>query len=120
MRFYDFDSREIVPPTGMLDLEVDPKMAWALANRGRFPVDVNRAPREMLLRVPGFGTRSVSRILDARRHRALRYDDLVRIGCVMRHAQPFITVPGWTPGARLDDAHLRARFARRPEQLTLL
>lgn len=119
MRFYDFGPDEIVTRTGMLDLEVDPKTAWALAHRGQFPVDVNRAPREMLLRVPGFGTRSVSRILDARRHRAMRYEDLVRIGCVMRHARPFISVPGWTPGALLDDAALRARLAPAPEQLSL-
>ena len=57
---------------GMLDLEVDPKLAWALAHRDQFPVEVNRASREMLLRVPGFGTRSVDRMLAARRHRTLR------------------------------------------------
>jgi putative DNA modification/repair radical SAM protein len=119
MRFYEFQPGEIVPPAGMLDLEVDPKMAWALAHRDRFPVDVNRAPREMLLRVPGFGTKSVARIVDARRHRTLRYEDLLRIGCVMRHARPFVVLPGWSPGARLDDAHLRARFAPGGEQLSL-
>jgi putative DNA modification/repair radical SAM protein len=119
MRFYEFAAAEIVPPKGMLDLEVDPKMAWALANRGSFPVDVNRAPREMLLRVPGFGTRSVKRILEARRHRTLRYEDLIRIGCVMRHAQPFISVPGWSPRALPDDENLRARFAPKAEQLSL-
>jgi len=119
MRFYEFDAAEIVPGAGMLDLEVDPKMAWALSHRDRFPVEVNRAPREMLLRVPGFGTRSVARILEARRHRTLRYEDLVRLGCVLRHAQPFIVLPGWRPGSSLDDANLRARFAPRAEQLSL-
>jgi putative DNA modification/repair radical SAM protein len=119
MRFYEFAPAEIVSDKGMLDLEVDPKMAWALANRASFPVDVNRAPREMLLRVPGFGTRSVKRILDARRHRTLRYEDLTRIGCVLRHAQPFISVPGWSPRALPDDANLRARFAPPAEQLSL-
>ena len=119
MRFYEFSPGEIAPQGGMLDLEVDPKMAWALAHREHFPVDVNRAPREMLLRVPGFGTKSVARMLEARRHRTLRYGDLLRMGCVLRHAQPFITLPGWSRAPGLDDAHLRARFAAKPEQLSL-
>ncbi|RYE46590.1 MAG: putative DNA modification/repair radical SAM protein [Hyphomicrobiales bacterium] len=119
MRFYEFDPTEIVSTAGMLDLEVDPKTAWALANRGRFPVDVNKAAREALLRVPGFGTKSVARILEARRHRTLRYEDLVRMGCVLRHAQPFITLPGWSAARLLDDANLRARYAPAPEQLSL-
>jgi putative DNA modification/repair radical SAM protein len=119
MRFYGFDAAEIAPPSGMLDLEVDPKMAWALAHREMFPVDVNKAAKEALLRVPGFGTKSVQRIVAARRHRAVRYEDLVRIGCVLRHAQPFITLPGWTPRALPDDERLRLRFAPPPQQLSL-
>jgi putative DNA modification/repair radical SAM protein len=119
MRFYGFDAEEIAPPTGMLDLAVDPKMAWALANRQMFPVDVNKAPKETLLRIPGFGVKSVQRVLAARRHRTLRYEDLVRIGCVLRHAQPFITLPGWSPRALPDDDRLRDRFAPAPEQLSL-
>ncbi|WP_108262376.1 putative DNA modification/repair radical SAM protein [Mangrovicoccus ximenensis] len=93
MRFYGFEAAEIAPPAGMLDLEIDPKLAWALAHRGQFPVAVNRAPREMLLRVPGFGPRSVDRILAARRHREVRYEDLVRIGCNLKNARPFISLP---------------------------
>ncbi len=119
MRFYGFEAAEIAPPAGMLDLEIDPKLAWALANRGQFPVAVNRAPREMLLRVPGFGPRSVDRILAARRHREVRYEDLVRIGCNLKNARPFISLPGWSPGALPDAAQLRARFASPPEQLSL-
>lgn len=119
LRFYGFNVAEVTPPGGMLDLAVDPKTAWALANRGQFPVDVNRASREMLLRVPGFGTRSVDRILTARRHKSLRYEDLIPIGAVLRHARPFITLPGWSPRAQLDDANLRARYAPAPEQLSL-
>lgn len=119
MRFYGFAAAEIAPPSGMLDLEIDPKLAWALAHRGLFPVNVNRAPREMLLRVPGFGALSVQRILEARRHRTLRYEDLLAIGCVVRHAEPFITLPGWSPRALPDAANLRARFAPAPAQLSL-
>jgi len=119
MRNYGFDATEIAPPTGMLDLEIDPKLAWALSHRALFPVDVNRASREMLLRIPGIGPRSVDRILRARRHRTLRYEDLLAIGCVLKHAEPFITLPGWSPRSLPDDANLRARFAPAPEQLSL-
>ena len=119
IRHYGFEAAEIAPAKGMLDLEIDPKLAWALAHREMFPVDVNRAPAELLLRVPGIGTRSVGRILAARRHRRLRYEDLVAIGCVIRHAEPFITLPGWSPRHLPDDANLRARFAPPPQQLSL-
>lgn len=120
MRFYGFGVEEIIPAAGLLDLAIDPKLAWAIAHRGLFPLDVNRAGREMLLRVPGFGVRTVDRILAARRHRRLAYDDLLRIGAVMKKAQPFITCGGWSPGGLTDSADLRARFAPPPEQLVLL
>ena len=99
MRFYGFEAEEIAGATrgGNLDLEVDPKLAWALANRHNFPVDVNRADRETLLRVPGLGTRSVGRILTTRRHRTLRYDDLRRMGANLKQARPFITLLDWQP-----------------------
>ncbi len=80
MRFYGFSADEIVDPkAGMLDLDMDPKLAWALRHRERFPVDLNKAPREMLLRVPGLGSKAVERILSTRRVRALRSDDLGRL-----------------------------------------
>ena len=122
LRFYGFGVEEIVAGAreGNLDLDLDPKLAWALRHRALFPVDVNRAAREMLLRVPGFGTRSVDRILAARRHHALRYDDLLRIGAPMRKAAPFITAIGWSPRGLTDSNDLRARFAPPPEQLQLL
>ena len=121
MRFYGFEAAEIASatPGGMLDLAVDPKLGWALAHRAQFPVDVNRAPREMLLRVPGFGTKTVDRIIAARRQRTLGWDDLVRIGALMGKAQPFVTLPGWSPGALTDSENLRARYAPAPDQLSL-
>ena len=110
MRFYGFEAAEITTDAaGNLDLEIDPKTAWALANRARFPVDVNRAPREALLRVPGLGVRSVNRILRARRHRRLRLDDLARLAVPLRRAAPFLTAADHTPGASLDSARLPAR-----------
>ena len=122
LRFYGFDISEITQgrPDGNLDLGIDPKLAWALSNRHLFPVDVNRADREMLLRVPGLGVKTVGRILTARRHRTLRYDDLTRMGASLKKARAFITLAGWTPGKLTDTNDLRARFAPPPEQLSLL
>jgi len=122
MRFYGFDAAEITgaAPGGNLDLALDPKLAWALAHRALFPLDVQRAPREALLRVPGFGTRTVQRVLATRRHRTLRWADLQRMGANLKHARPFITLADWQPGRLTDAADLRARFAPPPEQLQLL
>ncbi len=122
LRFYGFDLDEITGATqdGNLDLQIDPKLAWALKHRGLFPLDVNRASREMLLRVPGFGVKTVKRILTTRRHRALRYEDITRMGASMKKARAFVTAGGWSPRALTDSADLRARFAPPPEQLSLL
>lgn len=122
VRFYGFSTDEIATgaTTGNLDLEIDPKLAWALQNRGLFPLDINRATREMLLRVPGFGVRTVDRIIAARRDRSLRFEDLTRLGALMKKARPFISLPGWTPRGLIDSAGLRARFAPPPQQLSLL
>jgi putative DNA modification/repair radical SAM protein len=122
MRFYDFAPEEIARTAsdGMLDLDIDPKLSWALKNRGRFPVDVNRADREILLRVPGLGTKSVKRILAARRCKQIRYQDLLTLGAVMSKAKPFLCAADWTPGALTDSNNLRARYAPQPAQLVLL
>ena len=122
MRFYGFSAPEIsgVTQSGMLDLDIDPKLSWALANRQHFPVNVNRAPKETLLRVPGFGTRTVGRILQTRRHRTVRYDDLVRMGANLKNARPFIHLPDWSPGALTDSENLRRRFAPPAQQLQLI
>lgn len=121
LRFYGFELGELrsAMPNGHLDLAMDPKLAWAINNRMHFPVDVNRASREQLLRVPGFGTRTVERILASRRHRRLRYADLVRMRAGMRQAEPFVELADWQPGRRLDDAGLAARYAAQPTQLAL-
>jgi putative DNA modification/repair radical SAM protein len=122
LRFYGFSTDEIATGAqgGHLDLEIDPKLAWALQHRGLFPLDVNRASRELLLRVPGFGARTVDRIIASRRLRSLRYEDLTRIGARMKNARFFISLPGWSPGRLTDSANLRARFLPPPEQLRLL
>ena len=122
LRFYGFSADEIATgaTAGHLDLDLDPKLAWALQHRGLFPLDVNKATRDMLLRVPGFGTRTVDRIISARKHHSLRFEDLVRIGALMKKAKAFISLPGWTPAGMTDSANLRARFAPPPEQLRLI
>ncbi|MFD1344427.1 putative DNA modification/repair radical SAM protein [Litorisediminicola beolgyonensis] len=119
LRFYDFQVSEIGGSSGMLDLDIDPKTAWAVANRGQFPVDIMTAQREMLLRVPGFGTRTVQRLIAARRNGLVRFEHLKAMGAVMSRARAFITAPGWRPRGLLDAENLRARFAPQPEQLAL-
>jgi putative DNA modification/repair radical SAM protein len=116
LRRYGFSLPEL--PDGHLDLEVDPKTQWALANRERFPVDVNTASRELLLRVPGFGVRSVDRILATRRQRRLRFQDLERIGCAMRRARHFILAADFRPVlAEAASDTLRAGLVQQPPPL---
>lgn len=120
-RFYGFDIGEItaVAEDGNLDLDLDPKLAWALANRQSFPVNVNKAAKEMLLRVPGFGTKTVKSVLSSRRFRKLRLEDLGRMGVSLKKVQPFIEAEGWTPRRMLERSDLRQMFAPPPEQLAL-
>jgi putative DNA modification/repair radical SAM protein len=116
IRFYGFEANELtLPESPSLELDIDPKTAWALRNRGLFPVDINTAPREMLLRVPGIGERGLKRILQTRRHHALRDDDLTRIGIVYKRARPFIITADRNAGTHeLDSESLAAKL--RPKQ----
>ena len=109
MRFYGFTAEEAASSgeNGMLALDLDPKSAWALKNRGLFPVDVNTADREMLLRVPGLGVRSVDRILSARRHTRLRLADVGRLARSLKRVRPFLIAADWQPVALADRADVR-------------
>lgn len=92
MRFYGFRASEIANEENpQLDLEVDPKVAWALRNPHLFPVDINKADPAMLLRVPGIGTHSVQLILMGRKHNRLNSSHLQKMGVVMKRARYFIT-----------------------------
>lgn len=92
MRFYEFDAKEILDPSlPFLDLEIDPKLAWALRNPHFFPVDVNTADKKQLLRIPGVGAKSVHKILQARRFRNLDIQHLKKMGVAMNRAKFFMT-----------------------------
>ena len=112
MRFYGFEHSEICSATdnGMLSLDVDPKLAWALAHRERFPVDCNRAPKELLLRVPGLGVKAVARMLLARRGRRLRTADLERLRVPLAKVLPFVELADHRPGRGSEAADLRQRL----------
>ena len=122
LRFYGYGVDEITSTTqgGMLDLDIDPKMAWAIRHPERFPVDLNLAPKELLLRVPGLGVRNVKRVLMARRHGRLRVADVARLRAPMSKLLPFVQLADHHPHRALDDpAALRARLAPPPQQGSL-
>ena len=121
MRFYGFAPPEVQAATddGWLPLDVDPKTAWALKHRDAFPVDVNAAPRERLLRVPGLGVKAVDGIVAARRWRRLRLEDVARLTVSIDKVRPFLIADGWHPSGLLDRLDLRAGLAAPPKQLEL-
>jgi predicted DNA-binding helix-hairpin-helix protein len=122
MRFYGFAPGEVAQAAeadGNLPLDIDPKLAWALKFREHFPVDVNRASKEQLLRVPGLGTTAVGKILAARRHRTLRLDDVARLTQSIAKVSPFLIALDWRPTTLTDRADLRALLAPREQQLEL-
>ena len=122
MRFYGYKPGEVMQaaePDGMLPLDIDPKLAWALKFRDRFPVDVNRATKEQLLRVPGLGVKAVQRILASRRHRTLRLEDVARLTLSIAKVRPFICTVDWRPLDLLDRGDLRTMLAPKGEQLEL-
>jgi putative DNA modification/repair radical SAM protein len=122
MRFYGFAADEIASAHtgGMLRLEVDPKLAWALAHPEKFPVDLDHAPREMLLRVPGLGVKAVERLLLARRVRRLRSEDLKRLHVPVQKVLPFVVVRDHRPARALDVQALVQQAAQPvPQQAAL-
>ena len=125
LRFYGFDADELLAAGENLPQDIDPKSNWALRHIEQFPVDVNRAPYEMLLRVPGIGVKSAWRILQARKYTRLRYEDLVKMRVTLKRAVHFITFDGKYFGVGFHDTLLRnaltlPAFAKAsPEQLNL-
>ena len=121
LRFYGFSVDEVAGTgdSGMLDLDIDPKSAWALRNRDRFPLDVNTADRELLLRVPGLGVRSVDRIVAARRHTRLRLADVARLARSMKRLLPFLIAADYRPTRLSDRAELHGELTPAPVQASL-
>jgi len=95
LRFYGFSAEELFDAEEQnLDMDVDPKFAWAVRNLDKFPIEINNADYEMILRVPGIGVRSAKKIVFARRVTTLRFDDLKKIGVVLKRAKYFLTCNG--------------------------
>ena len=91
MRFYGFDVHEILNAGNPhLDVDIDPKLSWALRNMEHFPVDINTADYKMILRVPGIGVGSAKKIMQARKFGKLRADQLKKIGISYNRAKHFI------------------------------
>ncbi|AXM95028.1 putative DNA modification/repair radical SAM protein [Pseudomonas plecoglossicida] len=115
LRGYGYRAGELLGQNSNLALDIDPKLAWALANREVFPLDVNRAEPALLARIPGIGLRSVQRLVELRRERRVRYDDLIQLRCVLDKARPFIVTSDYRPAdAELRSGLLRARL-REPQ-----
>jgi predicted DNA-binding helix-hairpin-helix protein len=122
IRNYGFAAHEVTNGLdgGNLDLEKDPKLAWAIRQRHLFPVDVNRASKSLLLRIPGIGVRSVQRILNIRRFHRIRLQDLARLNVSLARAKWFIVTADHNPDVfRLDRANLPDAFKRREVQPSL-
>ena len=135
MRYYGFDPSELVASDKpWLDLDLDPKLAWALMNQNLFPLEVMDASLEQLLRVPGIGPVGARRIVSARRHSRLSWDDLKTLRITLKRARPFLTCCGTrAPGVVFDEELIRreaaadaarstynkARRAKEGQQLTL-
>ena len=119
MRFYEFKAGEIITESQPnLDLDLDPKLSWAMRNRHWFPVDLNKAERHLLLRVPGLGVKNVDRIIQARRWSPIRLQDLLRLKVPLKKAMPFIETADHHPHRLdLDEKRLAHRFAPPARQL---
>ena len=120
-RFYEFTLDDILSGTkdNMLELDKDPKLAWALRHREFFPVDLNRADKHLLLRVPGLGVQSVKKILEIRRYHHLRWADLIKLHVSVDKVKPFICVTDYRPLSTLLDGEYLAQRMSTPSQLEL-
>jgi putative DNA modification/repair radical SAM protein len=119
MRFYGFNVGELTDAARPnLDLHLDPKLAWALRNRETFPVNLNTAPRALLLRVPGLGVKNVDRLIQARRWHKLRLQDVARLRVSLKKMLPFIETLDHRPKT-LDRDDLALQVAPRAEQMNL-
>jgi putative DNA modification/repair radical SAM protein len=120
LRGYGFRVQELLPGTGNLPLDIDPKLAWALAHREHFPLDLNVAEPAMIARVPGIGLRNAKRLVELRRIRRIRYGDLARLRCSMKKLAPFIVTADYRPARdTVESDMLRRALAEAPQQMNL-
>lgn len=115
MRGYGFSAGELLKGPGDLALDIDPKLAWALENRSVFPLDLNRAEAALIARIPGIGLRTAQRLVELRRERRIRYQDVARMRCVLSKAKPFIITCDYHPQqAESSSLLLREQMRERP------
>ncbi len=124
IRFYGFEAQELLPKNSgdaqMLRLDVDPKLDWALRHRDQFPIDINRASKEALLRIPGLGPQSVNKIIQARRQCRLGIDDLLKLRGSVKKSLPFASCRDYIPSEVAESSKLYSRFADASPQMSLL
>jgi len=120
LRGYGYHAKELLPAAGNLALDIDPKLAWALAHRDYFPLDLNTADPSLIVRVPGIGLRNARRLVELRRARRIRYADLTRLRCSMDKLKPFIVTADYRPQQDTAPSDvLRRALADQPPQLGL-
>jgi putative DNA modification/repair radical SAM protein len=116
LRGYGYSANELLSGPGDLALDIDPKLAWALEHRDVFPLDLNRAEPAMIARIPGIGIRTTKRLVELRRQRRIRYEDLTRLRCVLAKARPFIITSDYHPRqAESSSVALREQLRDRPQ-----
>lgn len=116
LRGYGYSAKELLDGPGHLALDIDPKLAWALEHRDVFPLDLNRAEPAMIARIPGIGIRTTKRLVELRRQRRIRYEDLTRLRCVLAKAKPFIITSDYHPRqADTSSFALREQLRDRPQ-----
>ena len=115
LRGYGFKAGELFQGPGHLALDIDPKLAWALEHRDVFPLDLNRAEPALIARIPGIGIRTTQRLVELRRQRRIRYEDLTRLRCVLAKAKPFLITSDYHPRQAESSSHLlREQLRDRP------
>ena len=116
LRSYGFSAGELFEGPGHLALDIDPKLAWALEHREVFPLDLNRAEPTLIARIPGIGLRTTQRLVDLRRERKIRFEDLARMRCVLAKAKPFFITSDYHPQqADSTSVLLREQLRDRPQ-----
>ena len=116
LRSYGYSAGELLQGPGHLALDIDPKLAWALEHRDVFPLDLNRAEPAMIARIPGIGIRTTKRLVELRRQRRIRYEDLTRLRCVLAKAKPFIITSDYHPRqAESSSIDLREQLRDKPQ-----